>query len=42
MSEIENAGRKGSCFGLVLVAIVGLVLLLIYVYHHSGNAAPLG
>jgi len=41
MSQIENAGKKGAGFGMVLLAIAGIILLLIYIYHHPANQPPI-
>jgi len=38
----ESWGRKGKAIGIVLFILFLFFVLLIYVYNHSQNAAPIG
>lgn len=37
----NDYGKKGAIFGKIVLGIAIFVILLIYVYHHSHNSAPL-
>jgi hypothetical protein len=38
--ETPNYGNKGKTFGKIVFAILTLIVLCIYLYHHPSNAAP--
>lgn len=38
----QNWGRKGKAIGIVLSIMFLFFILLIYVYNHAQNAAPIG
>jgi hypothetical protein len=38
--QSSDYGKKGITFGKIMLGIILLVILIIYVYHHPHNSAP--
>ena len=40
MSEVSNAGRKGSIVAFGIIAFILFIILVVYIYYYNFNAIP--
>ncbi|HRD06834.1 MAG: hypothetical protein U0V54_09160 [Saprospiraceae bacterium] len=38
--QSSDYGKKGAAFGKIMLGIILFIILLIYLYHHPSNNAP--